>query len=151
MLKPCFATVVVLVSTSTLARSQTPNYQIVALPDTQVYTTTPELVEIMLEQIDWIRAHAETDEITFVAHVGDVVESGATGPNRNEVGWERAVEALDRLEGGPPESQRSPMPYSVAIGNRDYDVISDKDQGTSRFEEFFSRDRYVDEPWYLGS
>ncbi len=152
MLTPLLAAAAIVVSTPALARSQTPNYQIVALPDTQFYTTTPQLYEIMLEQIDWILAHAVPDGITFVTHVGDVVQNGAVGPTRNKEEWKRGVEALNRFEGGvDPRLNQSLIPYSVGIGNRDYDVISNKTQGTSRFEEFFSSDRYLDESWYLGS
>lgn len=149
MMVPLLAAAAIVVSTP--ASSQSSNYSIVALPDTQFYTTTPELFEIMLDQIDWILDHIVTDEIVFTAHVGDIVQNGAVGAANNQEEWERAFEALNRLEGGRPSLGLASIPYSVAIGNRDYDVISSKTQGSSRFMEFFGEDRYLDEPWYLGS
>ena len=129
---------------------QVDSYRFVAIPDTQSYTSAANEGNFRA-MVQWVIDREPSDNVAFVTHVGDIVNRGASGTNQNEQQWLYAAAALGLLENGPYHSSRARIPYSVAIGNRDYDVISEPSQGTSRYREFFGEHRYVDEPWYLGA
>ena len=79
-------------------------WTLAVLPDTQIYCQDyPQHFEA---QTKWIADHAESHNIRFVLHEGDVT-------NRNvEKQWDRALRAMQRLDGV--------VPYAIAPGNHDY-------------------------------
>lgn len=87
-------------------------FNFVVLPDTQYATTWWE--QIYLQQTAWCCDCADTLDIQFVMHLGDVVE------HRNErpIEWEVAKTGLQQLSA-------CDMPYSVLPGNHDFDQRTD--------------------------
>lgn len=117
------------------------SFTVVMLPDTQDYSSGgspsgqysgPEVFHAITQ---WIVDNREAQRITFVTHVGDIVN---TATNREE--WEIARAALDRLHGV--------VPYGLCIGNHDMSASSGE---KPLFEEFFGADRFKGFDWYGGS
>ena len=110
-------------------------FTIVMLPDTQFYAW--KYTKYFHDQTEWIRQNVEKENIVFVTHVGDVVQSGDEVPEE----WKVADEAMSRLDGVAP--------WGVAIGNHDYD----RGEPTGRagaFRRFFGPQRFAAQPWYGG-
>ena len=116
-------------------------FTVVVLPDTQFYSQSyPATFDA---QTQWILDHMGSNNIKFVTHVGDIVQNAASGPDRNLLEWTRADAALDRLDGV--------VPYSVALGNHDYDVKDLHSGGATRYVEYFGAARYAGRSWYGGA
>lgn len=123
-------------------------FTIAVLPDTQFYSQTyPQHFDA---QTDWIVDNLEEENIVFVTHVGDIVQSAETGTNRNELQWTRADHSMDILDGNLTQNPNGLVPYSVAIGNHDYGRTGIKSEGTARYREFFGAQRYEGRSWYGG-
>ncbi len=92
------------------ARALTKPFTIAAIPDTQVYTeeTDPAVRDGFKKQVDWILANAASSNISFVAHLGDVVDNGT-----DTAQWTNAMTALD------PLLAQSALPFSIVRGNHD--------------------------------
>ena len=116
-------------------------FTVVVLPDTQKYVESYPAT--FPAQTQWIVDHAASNRIAFVTHVGDVVENGGTGTTRNLTEWQRADAAMDKLDA-------TPLPYSVSLGNHDYDAI-DRQTAATRWVEYFGASRYAGRSWYGGS
>lgn len=93
-------------------------FQLVLLPDTQIYSES--YPEIFKSQTQWIAENA--DSIEFVLHQGDI-----TNHNIDEQ-WENAVEALKLMDGK--------VPYTFVAGNHD---IGDMGKADTRDSELFNK------------
>lgn len=94
------------------------SFQLVLLPDTQVYSE--RFPEIFKAQTAWIAENA--DSITFVLHQGDIT-------NRNtEEQWENAIEAIQILD--------DKVPFTFVGGNHD---MGDSGRANTRDTEFLNR------------
>ena len=109
-------------------------FTIVMLPDTQSYIRNPALAPIFEAQTAWIAAHRDAEAIAFVTHVGDVVQNGALGRDRNAREWRDARAAIERI--GP---RGAGIPFSVVPGNHDYDAPDSK-VAAERYAEAFAAD-----------
>lgn len=112
-------------------------FSIAVLPDTQRYSQ--EYPEIFESQTEWIADIAETENVQFVTHVGDIVHQ-PTGEQLTNA--DEAVRTLDE----------SGIPYGVAIGNHDYD----RDGGlaarqATQFDAHFGPERFEESSWWGGS
>ena len=119
------------------------DFTIVALTDTQNYLcSVPNCAEnwpeIFEQQTRWIVNNINTQNIAFVTHEGDVVDKGT---NTGE--WENADTAMSLLD--------NLIPYSVAIGDHDYDVEELRSSGASNYIKYFGPNRYKNYDWYGGS
>jgi len=81
-------------------------FTVAALPDTQVYAEE-NLIEFD-KQVEWVLANAASQNIAFVAHLGDVVDNGTDADQ-----WINAMRALD------PLLAQSEVPFSIVRGNHD--------------------------------
>jgi predicted phosphodiesterase len=81
-------------------------FTIVALPDTQIYAEENNLG--FQEQVNWVLNNAYSQNIAFVAHLGDVVDNGT-----DAVQWINAMTAL------APLLAQSQLPFSIVRGNHD--------------------------------
>jgi 3',5'-cyclic AMP phosphodiesterase CpdA len=96
------------------------------LPDTQTYTAYyPELFEA---QTRWLAENAESRNIAFVLHVGDLVQEDV------ESQWEIARRNLRRLDGA--------VPYAVTLGNHDYASREGAARRETLFRRYFPVSRY---------
>ncbi len=130
-------------------------FTIVALPDTQNYVCSRCAdkwhPDIFRAQTEWIVENQDALNIVFVTHEGDVVEIGdgslhrdpATGELDENREWLEADQAIETLDGQ--------MPYSVAIGDHDYNEEQRQSSGAGGFREWFGEDRYSGYPWYGGA
>jgi len=114
-------------------------FTIVTLPDTQDYVKYSP--EIFCAQTQWIASQVAGRNIAFVSHLGDVVTRGFRT-------WqmENADTAMDTIDGL--------VPYSVAIGNHDYEAYNNEltsHQTSANFVQWFGAARYADKTWYGGS
>ena len=117
--------------TRTLLAATDP-FTFVVMPDTQYYSKSyPHIFDA---QTQWIAGNRAAQNMQFLTHVGDVVETPSSSTE-----WTRADTYMDRLDA-------SGMPYSVAIGNHDYEGTS-----SAKFVQWFGPSRYAGKSWYGGA
>jgi len=121
-------------------------FSIAVLPDTQYYSQ--KYPAIFNSQTQWVVDNLASERIAFVTQLGDIVQSGAGGTNRNALQWQRADAAMDLLDGDRAVNPDGLVAYSATLGNHDYDTVSDKLSGASRYQEFFGPARYESRSWY---
>lgn len=129
-----------------LASAQTPTpsptpadeFTIVALPDTQFYSSLNP--QIFAAQTQWIANHVQDQNIQLVVGLGDIVDGGGSLAQ-----WQNADAAVRLLSGK--------VPYMMAIGNHDYDQNNPagRTASTKNFNAFFGPARYAGAAWYKGS
>lgn len=108
------------------------DFSVVLLPDTQNYSE--KYPGTYMAQTLWIRQQAKEDNIKFVIHLGDIVQTST-----QESEWHNADQAMRLLDGV--------VPYSMAPGNHDMVVVS---RDTSLYNKFYSPERFADRVWYGG-
>lgn len=108
------------------------SFSVVLLPDTQNYSE--KYPSTYIAQALWIRQQAKDDNIKFVVHLGDIVQT----PNQKSE-WENADQAMRLLDGV--------VPYSMAPGNHDMVV---KNRDSTRYNQYYSPARFEGRPWYGG-
>ena len=86
---------------------------------------------------DYVLAERENKNIQFLFHTGDVVDE-----KDKAYQWENADPEYRRLDDAG-------LPYSILAGNHDVVLNSEVDYTT--FSQYFSADRYTDNPWYAGT
>jgi hypothetical protein len=96
-------------------------FTIVSLPDTQYYAA--QHPEILGAQTDWILRARERENVAFVVHEGDIVDSDE--PSQ----WLSASRSLHKLDGL--------VPYVLASGNHDYDRSGDHITRRTLLDAFF--------------
>ncbi|HEY2116614.1 MAG TPA: carboxypeptidase regulatory-like domain-containing protein [Candidatus Angelobacter sp.] len=113
-------------------------FTIVALPDTQFYSSLNP--QIFAAQTQWIANHVQDQNIQLVVGLGDIVDGGG-----NQTQWQNADAAVRLLSGK--------VPYMMAIGNHDYDQNNPagRTASTKNFNAFFGPARYAGAAWYKGS
>jgi hypothetical protein len=120
------------------------SWTLIVIPDTQRYTDlrSDPSQKILGETIKWIADNKESRNIKFVLQEGDI-----TGGNSNNTlspsgnNWKVASDAFTILE-------IAGIPYSLALGNHDYDINETTPKGASSREathlnEFFPVSRYA--------
>ncbi len=122
-------------------------FTVIALPDTQNYTSLGSPTDVFEHQTQWIIDNVVTENIRFVTHLGDIVNSPG---NRGQ--WTRANTAMDLLN--------TTVPYGTCPGNHD---IGDSTQNYLKFygvngvNEDETTPRWVDPvsglayDWYRGA
>ncbi|WP_374367190.1 hypothetical protein [Dongia sp.] len=100
-------------------------YTIAVFPDTQNYTSHPELNHIFSDMTQWLVDNKDSHNIQFMVHVGDITD------NNIESQWNVAEPALRILDGV--------IPYSLLPGNHDQAVGgSAADHSTYYLDDRFS-------------
>lgn len=116
-----------------LPLSANPEYfTIVVLPDTQNYSHY--YPNIFRAQTQWIVDNKDTENIIFVAHVGDIVDFNH--PSK----WVDARAIMGIL-------RESNIPYSIIPGNHDMNYAS---CNYSTFNAYFPYTDFTGYPWYGG-
>jgi hypothetical protein len=106
------------------------NFTIVVLPDTQYYSQSyPWIFE---DQTEWIIQNENAQNIVFVAHMGDIVNTADSIPQ-----WENADNAMSILD--------NKVPYGILPGNHDL-----QDEGTN-YSLYFPSSRYENYLYWGGS
>ncbi|WP_446012014.1 hypothetical protein [Candidatus Electrothrix sp.] len=126
-------------------------FTIVAIPDTQRYYRAEKGKAYFAKQMDWIvkNAYSKDDpqdsvpfkNIVFVTHLGDVIEDGMGNENHPE--WLDSLQHMGKLD--------NVLPYSVALGDHDYNGNERPVDGHSAFVKYYGPERYKKYSWYGGS
>jgi len=150
---------------------QAEDFKIAVIPDSQYLVekearqekeaasdgyVSKDLAGILSRMTRWISENHTDEKIAFVTHVGDLVQNGDLGklspktrvePHGNLPEYlvaHDAVKYLDRV------NRDEHLPYSISIGNHDYDVNDVAWISSERFQQFFGPHRYSHQPWYGG-
>ena len=119
----------------------TPDFTIVALPDTQYYSKT--YPNIFQSQIDWIINNRTKLNIVYVASLGDITDDGDC--SQSEYEWMNATNALYRLEDPLLTGLPDGIPYGVVPGNHDHNC------GTRFYNKYFSVNHFFGHGYYGGN
>lgn len=112
------------------------NFTIVVLPDTQFYSQ--DYPDIFTNQTEWIAANAESMNIRFVIHEGDLVQTWDAVTQ-----WENANASLTVLDDNS-------IPYSVVPGNHDHEGGSTLGS-TSYYNTYLPVSRFSSNGWWGGN
>jgi len=107
-------------------------YSFAVLPDTQYYASS--WPEIFTAQTSWLVGNRGPQQLAFVLHTGDIVDSDT--PEQ----WTVASQALHLLDGQ--------LPYVVTAGNHDYGALADR-MGMGNL--YFPPADFADQPWFQGT
>ena len=135
ILAACALAVVFAIHAATFAEEDATaekSFTVALLPDTQNYSE--KYPDTYVAQTLWIRERVKDDNIKFVIHLGDIVQTST-----KEREWENANRAMRLLDGV--------VPYSMVPGNHDMLV---KSRDSSLYNEYFSPTRFADRKWYGG-
>jgi hypothetical protein len=116
------------------------NFSIIVLPDTQFYSANINGVgaEIFDNQTRWIVNNLNNMSITFVTHVGDIVDDYTS-----LVQWQNANFSMSRLDGA--------VPWAVLSGNHDGLNVGDLNENVTNYNTYFNYSRFSDRIWYGGA
>ena len=101
-------------------------FRIVVMPDSQC--ASEKWPELLIKTTSWIAANKDKENIRYVLHVGDAVQSG-----NSEQEWQNIDAAMRLLD--------DKVPYIMAVGNHDLDRIQ-PGTNTVMFNRFFPVDRF---------
>lgn len=87
------------------------NFTIIALPDTQNYTSISSPADTFARQTQWVLDNKETLNIRFLTHLGDIVNSPTATSQ-----WTRATDAMNLLN---QQLAYGTCPGNHDLGNRD--------------------------------
>jgi hypothetical protein len=123
-------------SSNTVSASSSPdspeNFTIVVLPDTQFYSQSyPWIFE---NQTEWIVKNENAQNIVFVTHLGDIVDTYT-----DNIQWQNADNAMSILD--------NKVPYTVLPGNHDMFGNS----SAPIYENYFPPSRYENYSYWGGS
>ncbi len=121
------------------AQSQSSDFTIIALPDTQYYSES--YPQTFTAQTQWIVNNASTLNVQMVLGLGDIVNTAT-----NAWEYQNADTSVKLLE-------NANIPYLLAIGNHDYsnsDDASGRTSETTNFNTYFGPSRYKNYSWYKG-
>lgn len=123
-------------------------FSIAVLPDTQYYTAKKHngSMKMFHNQIDWIRANAIGEKISYVIHLGDVSDHGENKLQE----WERAAEALYKLE-KPLDGYPEGIPYGVAVGNHDTTPMGTPGAMKDGYSKYFGTEHFIGKSYYGGA
>jgi hypothetical protein len=125
------------------------DFTLVVLPDTQFYSQTYS--NLFFAQTDWIVANRAASNFAYVAHVGDLVQSGDHGGNDNE--WQNATNALYRLENPATTGLPDGIPYGIALGNHDQGATGNGSatDTTTFYNQYFGTNHFLGRSYYGGN
>jgi hypothetical protein len=114
-------------------QSEPDYFTIAVLPDTQFYSRSNPA--IFIQQTQWIADNAQSQNIVFVAHLGDLVDDYDVS---NE--WENATSSMEIV-------RNANIPYSVVPGNHDLNGMAGP---TTTFDSWFPYTDFTGYSWYGG-
>lgn len=119
-------------------------FQIAVLPDTQYYTAIKNggTMEMMEDQINWIRENRKKEKIAYVIQLGDLSDHGEKFPEE----WVRASTEMYKLE-------KDGIPYGIAVGNHDETPNGKPTLGSpnTSYTKYFGKSHFKGKPWYGGA
>jgi hypothetical protein len=127
-----------------------PNFTIVALPDTQFYSSELNggTGAMFQAQTQWIVNQRASRNIVFVTQLGDCVQNGDNGGDPVE--WNRADAAFSLLENPVTTTLADGIPYGIAVGNHDQSPIGNPNGTTNFYNQYFGTSRFTGRAYYGG-
>jgi len=119
------------------------DFTIVALPDTQFYTSARHggLPEMFVAQTEWIVSNRVSRHIVYVTLEGDISDDGSAVVTQ----WRNATNAMGRLEDPVRTGLPDGIPYGAVVGNHDT-----YGGGTEKYNQFFGTNHFVGHAYYGG-
>jgi hypothetical protein len=119
------------------------DFAIAVLPDTQMYTAALHggQPEMFTAQTEWILSNRASRNIVYVATEGDISNDG----NKSAAQWQRATNALYRLDDPVRTGLPDGLPYGAVVGNHDT-----HDGGTTLFNTFLGTNHFAGRSYYGG-
>ncbi len=144
---------------TTQAFESTPDFSIIMMPDVQYYTDPDAYlhpggkVDHLRAQTDWIKNHVASDNIAFVAGLGDIANHAD-----REFHWTNAKSCYDVLEtfsytNNDGVAMPDGIPYGLAVGNHDQEPYSDPTpvgNSTPFYNEYFGVSHFSGRNYYGG-
>jgi hypothetical protein len=127
-----------------------PDFLIPVLPDTQNYAREASgsgdaTKEMWFAQTEWIITNRVSQNIPFVATLGDCVNTASSLSQ-----WKNATNAYYRLENPTRTLLSEGIPYGVTVGNHDQDPNGDEDGDTSNYNQYFGTSHFSGKSYYGG-
>ena len=121
---------------------QSPDFTIVALPDTQMYSQ--DFPANFTSQTQWIANNQSGLNIKFVVGLGDIVNVG-----NSTTQWNNAMASIGVMD-------TAGVPYALAIGNHDYNnsdafLRTDTYSDSSFYNQYVGISHYQGRSYYGGS
>jgi 3',5'-cyclic AMP phosphodiesterase CpdA len=111
------------------------HFTIAVLPDTQMYSqNAPAIFD---QQAQWIVDNAQSENIVFVAHLGDLVNVYGSSTQ-----WQNAKNSMAII-------RDAGIPYSVVPGNHDM-VFWTTDMTNTNYDIYFPFTDFIGYSWYGG-
>ncbi len=121
-----------------IAENSVPDFSIIVLPDTQLYSKTKNINGIFQLQAQWVVSQLTTRNIAFVGHLGDTIDDYNVATE-----WAVTDAAMKTLEGAG-------IPYGISPGNCDEDNYG-VPPGTTWFNRYFPVSRFAGRSYYGGA
>jgi len=130
-----------------------PDFVVALLPDTQFYVSSMHggVPGMFYAQAEWIVTNRVARNIAYVAHLGDLSQSGdLIGSSANTTEWRNATNAMYRLENPTRTLLAEGIPYGVAVGNHDQEPIGTADGTTIHYNRYFGIPHFAGKDYYAG-
>lgn len=128
------------------------NFTIVALPDTQYYSSISNggTMAMFNSQTQWIVNNHNSSNIAFVIGLGDIVQNGNN--NGNYLEWANADSAVSLLDNPTTTGLADGIPYSFGVGNHDQGPNGNGGlpNDTAGYNQYFGISRYSGKAYYGG-
>lgn len=128
-----------------------PDFMIPVLPDTQNYAreaagSGTATKEMWFSQTEWIITNRVSQNIPFVATLGDCVNNADVVSQ-----WRNATNAMYRLESSSRTLLGDGIPYGITVGNHDQDPNGDLDGSTALYNQYFGTAHFNGKSYYGGN
>ncbi len=126
------------------------DFVIAVLPDTQNYAreaagSGTAVKEMWFAQTDWIVANRASQNIVYVATLGDCVQNATSHTE-----WRNATNAYYRIEKASTTGLTFGVPYGVTVGNHDQSPAGDEFGPTTYYNQYFGTSHFSTKPYYGG-
>ena len=111
-----------------------PDFTLVSIPDTQIYSQDSggSRFHLFESQTNWIVSVRDLLNVSFVAHMGDMVQNNDSVPAE----WQRASQAMGYIENTATTGRPMGIPWGGAPGNHD--------GNGSSWNSYFGSNRWLD-------
>jgi len=147
-MKKNIISLLLLVFTIQFIYAQQVPFTVALLPDTQYYTSKKHngTMQMFQNQIDWIKGNAQRENISYVIHLGDMVDHGEMKMEE----WKRGAKMMYQLE-EPMEGRPEGIPYGVAVGNHDTTPMGTPGAMKDGFPQYFGLNHFKGKSYYGGA